>query len=80
MPHYYRGELVGTHRVFDERLTVALLAMRQHLAPISPDRYAEQEQFAPEDFESLVERVASGEELWAEAAEGDDEGRKGGEE
>lgn len=67
VPHYYKGELAGTHRVFDERLTVALLAMRERLTPIAPNLYAEQEQFHPDEFEELVERVAEGEELWAEA-------------
>lgn len=66
VPHYYKGELVGTHRVFDERLTVALLAMQERLTPIAPDRHAEQELYHPDDFEALVERVADGEELWAE--------------
>ncbi len=27
MPHYYKGELIGTSRRYDERLTVALLKM-----------------------------------------------------
>lgn len=70
VPHYYKGELIGTHRVFDERLTVALLSMRERLTPIPRDIHAEQELFSPDDFETLVERVGKGEELWAEAEAG----------
>lgn len=33
VPHYYRGELVGTHRRYDERLTMFILARR------NPERY-----------------------------------------
>jgi len=66
VPHYYKGELVGTHRVFNETLTVAMLALKPRLTPIPPDRHAEQLAFAPDDFEALVERVACGDELWAE--------------
>lgn len=40
VPHYYKGELVGTHRVFNETLTVALLALQRRLTPIPPDRHA----------------------------------------
>ena len=69
VPHYYKGELVGTHRVFNETLTVALLALQHRLTPIPPDRHAEQLLLPPDDFEALVERVASGEELWAEGEE-----------
>lgn len=76
VPHYYKGELVGTHRVFNETLTVALLALQHRLTPIPPDRHAEQLLLPPDDFEALVERVASGEELWA-AGEGEDDGECG---
>lgn len=74
VPHYYRGELVGTHRVFNETLTLGLLARHHRLTPIPPDRHAEQYQIAPDDFEALVERVACGDELWADEAGEDDEG------
>ena len=74
VPHYYRGELVGTHRVFNETLTLGLLARHHRLTPIPPDRHAEQYDIAPDDFEALVERVAGGDELWAdEVGAGDEE-------
>lgn len=64
VPHFHKGELIHTSRRFDERLTVALLALRDRLAPIPPDRFAEQERFMPDDFEALVGRVETGEEQW----------------
>lgn len=33
VPHYHKGELIGTSRRYDERLTIALLAMRHALTP-----------------------------------------------
>ena len=73
MPHYYRGELVGTSRQFDERLTVALLALRGQLATIPPARHHEHVMHAPDDFEALVERVETGDELWGELGDPDPE-------
>ncbi|WP_052761865.1 hypothetical protein [Aurantiacibacter luteus] len=66
VPHYYKGELVGTSRRYDERLTVALLAMR--------DRFRGEEPFAshpfsgyePDEFGSLVKRVETGPQTWDE--------------
>jgi hypothetical protein len=73
VPHFYKGELIHTSRRYDERLTVALLAMRQGLTRIVPDIHAEQQLYNPEDFEALVKRVESGDELWAEAADEDED-------
>ncbi|MDD3798766.1 MAG: hypothetical protein PHE36_06260 [Novosphingobium sp.] len=66
VPYYYKGELVGTHRVFNERLTLALLSMRDELMPPHRPRHAEEEMYPPDDFAALVERVETGDELWAE--------------
>lgn len=68
VPHYHKGELVGTHRVFDERLTVALLAMQHRLTPLPPTRAYEHMMAPPDDFEALLARVAQGPEHWSEAA------------
>lgn len=69
VPHFHKGELVGTSRRYDERLTVALLAMRGQLtAPLVPRHY-EQTTFGADDFEALVERVETGDSLWAELEE-----------
>ena len=73
MPHYYQGELVGTSRQFDERLTVALLALRAQLTALPPAMYEEQANYRPDDFEALVERVETGEELWVELDDGEGE-------
>lgn len=75
VPHYYRGELIGTHRVFNETLTVALLAMQERLTPIPPTRTYEHMMAPADDFEMLVARVLDGPELWADEDEvGDDDG------
>jgi len=66
VPHYHRGELIGTSRRFDERLTVALLAMRGSLAMPPPARFDEQALIPPDDFVALVERVEHGDEQWSD--------------
>ncbi len=66
VPHYYKGELVGTSRKFDERLTVALLLMRDSFrAPYLPDNPPD-EDYGPDEFGRLVERVESGPDTWDE--------------
>lgn len=66
VPHFYKGELVGTSRKFDERLTVALLAMRKSFAP-PPERGSQPSaMYRPDDFGPLVERVEDGPETWRE--------------
>ena len=71
VPHYYKGELVGTSRRYDERLTVALLGKRGASAAYQSDHTHPSAQFAEDDFGKLVERVAHGPETW------DDEWRSG---
>lgn len=64
VPHYHKGELVGTSRRFDERLTVSLLAMRNNfLRAPAPMRHPSSA-YEPDDFRGLVERVERGPELW----------------
>ena len=67
VPHYYRGELVGTSRKYDERLTVALLAMRASFRT-PPPRYDTdlQAAYRADDFGPLVNRVEKGPETWRE--------------
>lgn len=66
VPHFYKGELVGTSRRYDERLTVALLAMRERVR--GPQRFSSHPAaaFDPEDFGPLLARVESGPETWRE--------------
>ena len=66
VPHYYKGELVGTSRRFDERLTVALLAMQGSFRPRAPFASHPAAEYEPDDFGTLVERVESGPETWHE--------------
>lgn len=68
VPHFYRGELVGTSRRFDERLTIALLAMRAQFAPRRMPHWHGASQYGPADFGPLVERVERGPETWEEEA------------
>ena len=66
VPHFYKGELVHTSRRYDERLTVALLAMRESFRP--PPRYASHPaaMFEPHDFGKLLDRVQTGPRTWRE--------------
>lgn len=66
VPHFHRGELIHTSRKFDERLTVALLAMRERFAP--PRLYARHpaSAYGAEEFGPLLERVERGPETWAQ--------------
>ena len=67
VPHYYKGELVGTSRKFDERLAVALLAMRDSFRPgPAPYRTHPAADYRPDDFGPLLERVARGPTTWLE--------------
>ena len=64
VPHYYKGELIGTSRKFDERLTVALLAMRNRFgAPLLSRNGAAAELYA-EKWDELLARIASGALQW----------------
>lgn len=66
VPHFYKGELVGTSRRYDERLTVALLAMRDGFGPPRVPRWHDASAYPADDFAGLLERVENGPETWAE--------------
>ena len=66
VPHFYQGELIHTSRRFDERLTVALLAMRERLGPQRQRPPHRASAYGPEDFGPLLERVERGPETWDE--------------
>lgn len=73
VPHYHEGRLVGTSRRFDERLTVALLGMRNRFGtPMG--RYGAAAEYFTERWDSLLERIETGSLSW------DDEYRQLGEE
>ena len=67
VPHLYMGEGVHTSRRYDERLTVALLAMSEKLAPEPrlPRRYREgASDYGPDAFPTLVALIEAGETTW----------------
>ena len=61
VPIFHRGEQVGSFRRFDERLTVALLALstQRGNVPVMGRHAAEAERHAPR-FEALLAEVAAG--------------------
>ncbi len=65
VPHFYKGELIGTSRRYDERLTVALLALRERLAPPRSGHHLAGS-YDASAFGRLVERVEDGPETWDE--------------
>lgn len=64
--HFYNGELVGTTRRYDERLTLALLAMRDSFGLRYDSSSHPAQGYDPEDFGPLLERVRQGPETWEE--------------
>ncbi|WP_301750422.1 hypothetical protein [uncultured Erythrobacter sp.] len=64
--HFYNGELVGTTRRYDERLTLALLAMRGTGGARRTSASHPAAEYGPEDFGPLRERVEQGPETWDE--------------
>lgn len=64
VPHFHKGELVHCSRRFDERLTVALLAMRPTVRrPVHPSWHPASE-YDRGDFPALLHRVAHGPDTW----------------
>lgn len=64
VPHLHNGEVVHTSRRYDERLTIALLAMRlaprrAHAPPWHPASA-----YRPDDLPALLARVADGPATW----------------
>lgn len=73
VPHFYKGEVVGTSRQFDGRLTVALLAMRHaFLRPPAPP-WHEAAGYEVDDLRALLSRVAQGPEIWRNSAPEEDD-------
>ncbi len=55
VPHYHAGELVGTHRRFDERLTIWLLSN-----PWKVGRAQVAREWTSEGFDKLLDRIEHG--------------------
>lgn len=68
VPHYWKGELIGTSRRFDERLTTALLGagMLQRSDPAGGPAECE---FVARGLPRLLERIATGPAHWRDVAE-----------
>lgn len=64
VPHYYNGELIGTSRRYDERLTLALLAMRGSFVRKPVSDYDPSSAFESDDLAALSDRVEQGPEAW----------------
>lgn len=76
VPHYYHGELVGTSRRYDERLTVALLAMRNRSGAPLLGRYGAAAEYYGERWDALLERVHLGPADWQRGGETDNSDRE----
>ncbi|WP_284126443.1 hypothetical protein [Parerythrobacter aestuarii] len=77
VPHFYNGELVGTSRKYDERLTLALLATRRSFVPQRPYDSEPAAAFKADELGALIERVADGPEEWRESCDDEYDARYG---
>ncbi len=77
VPHYYNGELVGTSRRYDERLTLALLASGKPRYRQQPNDLDPASAFETDDLAGLIERVERGPEEWRESPEEELDARYG---
>lgn len=65
VPHYWKGELIGTSRRYDERLT-ALLLTSGALDKCAPVLDGAERHYAADDFSVLIERIELGSAYWGE--------------
>ncbi|MEM6610556.1 MAG: hypothetical protein AAF689_18505 [Pseudomonadota bacterium] len=65
VPHYWQGELVGTSRRFDERLTTALLTSGALRGPARAQSPAETE-YAEHELARLLDRITNGPAQWCD--------------
>lgn len=77
VPHFHRGEMVGTSRRFDERLTLGLLAMRHGFLRPPPPPTSPAYAYETDDLAALIERVEEGPESWDGEDDEDDEDEDG---
>jgi len=68
VPHFYKGELIHTSRKFDEKLTIALLSLREkrrpNYMPSTHPAFAYRPDGTGSDFARLLARVERGPERW----------------
>jgi hypothetical protein len=70
VPHFYKGELIHTSRKYDERLTIALLAMRERMRPTYIPQSHPASAYTPDglgsEFGDLLSRIDAGLERWTD--------------
>ena len=76
VPHYCNGELIGTSRKYDERLTLSLLAMRRELVRKPKYDFLPEAAFETGDLAALADRVEQGPEEWRSNADAECKARK----
>jgi len=64
VPHYHKGELVGTHRKRYPHLVVNLLKLRNRAGAPMLGRYGAAAEFWSENWEQMVQRVETGSVTW----------------
>lgn len=64
VPHYHRGELVGTHRRRNSYLIVSLLKMRNEMGAPMLGRYGAAAEFWSEDWDRILQRIETGSATW----------------
>ena len=67
VPHFHDGTLIHLSRQHDERLTLALLAMRPACRSASLPSWHPGSAYGRDDFRALLARVATGPADWSEA-------------
>lgn len=68
VPHFHQGELIHTSRKYDERLTVALLAMGNRIGPRRLPSSHPASSYEEDDVGRFIERVERGPDTWREGA------------
>lgn len=68
VPIYCKGELIGTRRHFDERLTCYLLGARNRAGAQRLGRYNAASEYWSESWDRMIERIEHGPVEWQQAA------------
>jgi len=66
VPHFHEGTLIHLSRQYDERLTLALLAMRPACRSASLPSWHPGRAYGRDDFRALLTRVATGPADWGD--------------
>jgi hypothetical protein len=66
VPHYFQGELVGTHRKRHPQLMMALLKMRNSAGAPMLGRYSAAAEYWSEHWDQITHRVETGSVTWSD--------------